>query len=71
MNSEQLLTRAFELDSTDDLAHWRDRFVIDDPDLSYLDGNSLGMLPRTTVHRLHEVMNEECCLLYTSDAADE
>ena len=59
MNSEQLLTRAFELDSTDDLAHWRDRFVIDDPDLSYLDGNSLGMLPRTTVHRLHEVMNEE------------
>ncbi len=59
MNSEQLLTRAFELDSTDELAHWRDRFVIDDPDLSYLDGNSLGMLPRTTVHRLHEVMNEE------------
>ena len=59
MNSEQLLTRAFELDSTDELAQWRDRFVIDDPDLSYLDGNSLGMLPRTTVHRLHEVMNEE------------
>ena len=59
MNPDGLLNRAFELDSTDPLAHWRDRFVIDDPDLSYLDGNSLGMLPRTTVHRIHEVMNDE------------
>lgn len=59
MNPDDLLNRAFELDSTDPLAHWRDRFVIDDPDLSYLDGNSLGMLPRTTVHRMHEVMNDE------------
>ncbi len=59
MNPDDLLNRAFELDSTDPLAHWRDRFVIDDPDLSYLDGNSLGMLPRTTVHRIHEVMNDE------------
>ena len=53
MSSDQLLDRAFELDSADPLAHWRDRFVIDDPDLSYLDGNSLGMLPRSTVHRIH------------------
>ena len=59
MNPDDLLNRAFELDSADPLAHWRDRFVIDDPDLSYLDGNSLGMLPRTTVHRMHEVMNDE------------
>jgi kynureninase len=59
MNSDDLLNRAYELDSTDPLAHWRDRFVIDDPDLSYLDGNSLGMLPRSTVHRIHEVMNDE------------
>jgi kynureninase len=59
MSSDQLLNRAFELDSADPLAHWRDRFVIDDPDLSYLDGNSLGMLPRSTVHRIHEVMNDE------------
>lgn len=59
MNPDDLLNRAFELDSADPLAHWRDRFVIDDPDLSYLDGNSLGMLPRTTVHRIHEVMNDE------------
>lgn len=59
MNPDDLLNRAFELDSADPLAHWRDRFVVDDPDLSYLDGNSLGMLPRTTVHRIHEVMNDE------------
>ncbi|PJF20203.1 MAG: kynureninase, partial [Phototrophicales bacterium] len=40
-------TRTFaqQLDKQDDLAHFRERFVIDDPDLIYLDGNSLGRLP--------------------------
>lgn len=33
------------LDRQDPLASFRDRFVIDDPDLVYLDGNSLGRLP--------------------------
>lgn len=33
---------------------FRDRFVIDDPNLLYLDGNSLGRLP----HRTAEVMRE-------------
>ena len=36
------------LDRQDPLAAFRDRFVIDDPALVYLDGNSLGRLPRAS-----------------------
>lgn len=36
------------LDSQDELAPLRDEFVIADPDLIYLDGNSLGRLPKRT-----------------------
>ena len=35
---------AAELDSADPLARFRGQFVIADPDLIYLDGNSLGRL---------------------------
>jgi kynureninase len=35
---------AQQLDKEDPLAEFRDHFVIDDPDLIYLDGNSLGRL---------------------------
>ena len=38
---------ADELDARDPLAHFRERFIIDDPELIYLDGNSLGRLPKT------------------------
>src|SRR6266542_2225689 len=41
---------AERLDRDDPLAGLRDQFVIDDPDLVYLDGNSLGRL-RTVVER--------------------
>jgi len=37
------------LDAADPLAHFRARFVSTDPDLIYLDGNSLGRLPNTSV----------------------
>ena len=40
------------LDAADPLARWRDEFVIADPDLVYLDGNSLGMPPRRTLERV-------------------
>ena len=40
---------AQELDSSDPLAGFRDHFVINDPDLIYVDGNSLGRLPRAAV----------------------
>jgi kynureninase len=48
---------ALALDASDPLAHWRDEFVIPDPDLVYLDGNSLGRAPRRTIRRVHDVMN--------------
>ncbi len=40
---------AAHLDARDPLAHFRERFVIDDPNLIYLDGNSLGRLPKATL----------------------
>jgi kynureninase len=45
-------SRAERLDAADPLAAFRERFVIDDPDLLYLDGNSLGRLPIATRERL-------------------
>jgi kynureninase len=30
------------LDAADQLSRWREEFVIPDPELIYLDGNSLG-----------------------------
>jgi kynureninase len=46
---------ARRLDATDELASSRDAFVIADPDLIYVDGNSLGRLPRQTVERVQQV----------------
>ena len=40
------------LDLADPLAHFRDRFVIEDPERIYADGNSLGRLPNETVERM-------------------
>ena len=48
-------SHAATLDAADPLRSFRDRFVIDDPDVVYLDGNSLGRLPRATLDRLAEV----------------
>ena len=43
---------AERLDAQDPLAPFRERFVLDDPDTIYLDGNSLGRLPLATRERL-------------------
>ncbi len=51
--------QAAALDAADPLTTFRDRFVIDDPDLIYLDGNSLGRLPRATADRLAGIISEE------------
>lgn len=50
---------AQRLDEADPLAHWRDEFVIRDPDLVYLDGNSLGMTPKRTVTALRTAVEEQ------------
>jgi len=53
------LSIAEQLDRDDPLAAFRDRFVITDPDVIYLDGNSLGRLPMATRARLHAAIDEE------------
>ena len=47
------------LDAADPLGHWRDEFVIPDPDLVYLDGNSLGPPARRAIEEMQRVMAEE------------
>jgi kynureninase len=47
-----------QLDLDDPLAAFRDRFVIDE-DVVYLDGNSLGRLPRATPARIAELVSAE------------
>jgi kynureninase len=53
------LAFAQQLDAKDELAIFRDRFIIADPDLIYVDGNSLGRLPRQTVTRLRQAVETE------------
>ncbi len=50
------LAYAQQLDSLDSLAHFRDRFVITDLNTIYLDGNSLGRLPKSTIPHLQTVV---------------
>jgi kynureninase len=54
------LTReeALALDARDPLGRFRERFAIADPNLLYLDGNSLGRLPVDTRARLHAAVDE-------------
>ena len=49
---------ALELDRQDELASFRRRFITSEPDLIYLDGNSLGRLPKETAARLQQVVEE-------------
>jgi len=52
-------THAHELDANDPLAQFRERFVIDNPDLIYLDGNSLGRLPKAAVDLSRDLIQKE------------
>jgi kynureninase len=49
---------ALALDADDPLARFRERFLVADPHVIYLDGNSLGRLPVDTRERLHAVVDE-------------
>ncbi len=53
-----MIERARVLDAGDPLAHFRERFHVPDG-VIYLDGNSLGCLPRATPDRMAEVMRQE------------
>ena len=47
------------LDAADPLAGFRDRFAIDDDLVAYLDGNSLGRVPKATVDRLETFVRQD------------
>lgn len=47
---------ALALDASDPLARFRDEFVVADPETCYLDGNSLGRLPRASVAAVADAM---------------
>lgn len=51
-------TQVAKLDAADDLAHFRDRFVVPDG-VIYLDGNSLGLMPKSVPDRLAQVAHQE------------
>lgn len=59
MDARLTVAAAERRDAADPLATYRDRFVFADPELIYLDGNSLGRLPRATVERLQQVVVDE------------
>ncbi|HUW96618.1 MAG TPA: kynureninase [Anaerolineae bacterium] len=50
---------AQRLDEKDELASFREEFVFAEPDLIYLDGNSLGRLARRTVDRVRVAVEQE------------
>lgn len=47
---------ALNLDAKDPLAKFRERFVFTDPDVCYLDGNSLGRLPKKTIETINDFL---------------
>jgi kynureninase len=50
---------AKQLDGQDSIASYREQFVSDDPSLIYLDGNSLGRLPKSVMERMKKAVEEE------------
>ncbi|MGA8113039.1 MAG: kynureninase [Actinocatenispora sp.] len=59
LTSHEAADIAAERDADDPLAVYRDRFVINDEKLIYLDGNSLGRLPRSAAADIHRAVTTE------------
>ena len=61
MSNEAWITEqdAIELDHQDPLKAFKSEFFITDPELCYLDGNSLGRLPKRTIERTQEFLTNE------------
>jgi len=50
---------ALQLDREDRLARFRELFINDNPEISYLDGNSLGRLPKSTLTAINDYLRNE------------
>lgn len=50
---------ALALDAADPLAKYKQEFQISDPDLCYLDGNSLGRMPLASVKAVNDFLTQE------------
>ncbi|MBK7316949.1 kynureninase [Candidatus Villigracilis affinis] len=59
MNFSAAREFALQLDSQDPLAAFRNDFVIHDPNLIYLDGNSLGMPPKAAQEKARQAVEEQ------------
>ena len=59
MSANHLLSHAGDLDNQDVLKAYRNLFVIKDPSLIYLDGNSLGRLPVKTIEHMNTTIQEQ------------
>src|ERR1700752_1636166 len=49
---------ATQLDRQDPLASYREQFVVNEADLIYLDGNSLGRMPKVVIGRMIKAVEE-------------
>ena len=59
MHDPYTIETARDLDRDDPLGPYRQEFVIADPSLVYLDGNSLGRLPRATEEHLDRTISKQ------------
>ena len=59
MHFDTSLERARNLDRNDDLSGYRDRFLIDEPKLIYLDGNSLGRVPKDSIALMDRIVKHQ------------
>lgn len=57
--TDQTRAWAEQQDADDEIAEFRDRVYRPDPELRYLDGNSLGMLPMATMQRVQTLIEDE------------
>ena len=58
-SSQHLADKAHDLDALDPLAHFRDYFVSPADGVLYLDGNSLGRLPKATMSAVAHTVEHE------------
>jgi kynureninase len=58
-SQDELADFVTRLDTEDPLKGFPSQFVVKDPDVCYLDGNSLGRLPKRTVDRVNAFLHDE------------